>query len=109
MRQRMNITLTVNGDVTLRSNESVYDELDLLTGKLTQRIGEDGSVLAQEIVKTVELTCVNEHGERVSFKPIEGTMYIMTNGTPIKPTVTLEVPVEAITQNLMSFINIEEE
>ena len=38
--------LTVNEDVTLRSNGSVYDELDLLTGKLTQRIGEvvlDGS------------------------------------------------------------------
>ena len=30
--------LTVNEDVTLRSNGSVHDELDLLTGKLTQRI-----------------------------------------------------------------------
>ena len=103
------IKLTVNGDVALRSNESVYDELDLLTGKLTQRIDEDGSVLVQEVVKTVELTCINEHGESVSFKPIEGTMCVMTNGTPIKPTVTLEVPVEAITQILMSFIIIVEE
>ena len=38
--------LTVNEEVTLRSNGSVQDELDLLTGKLTQRIGKivlDGS------------------------------------------------------------------
>lgn len=48
-------TLTVNEDVTLRSNGSVCDELDLLTGKLTQRIDEDGEILTQEVVKTVDL------------------------------------------------------
>ena len=103
------IILTVNEDVTLRSNGSVYDELDLLTGKLTQRIDEDGSVLTHEVVKTVDLSCINEQGESVTFKPFEGTMHIMTNGTPIKPTATIEVPVEANTQNLMSFANIEED
>ena len=46
--------LTVNEEVTLRSNGNVRDELDMLTGKLTQRIDEDGSVLTQEVVKTVE-------------------------------------------------------
>ena len=38
--------LTCNEEVVLRSNGDVYDELNLLTGKLTQRIGEvivDGS------------------------------------------------------------------
>ena len=57
--------LTVNEDVTLRSNGSVYDELDLLTGKLTQRIDENGGVLSQEIVKTVELTILDQNGHNV--------------------------------------------
>ena len=47
--------LTVNEDVTLRSNGDICDELNLLTGQLTQRIGEDGVVLSQEVVKTVDL------------------------------------------------------
>ena len=96
--------LTVNEDVTLRSNGSVYDELDLLTGKLTQRIDEDGSVLTQEIVKTVDLSIQDQDGNTLrKIKPIEGTMHITTSGTPINPTASLEVPVEAITQNLNSF------
>ena len=99
------IVLTVNEDVTLRSNGNVRDELDMLTGKLTQRIDEDGSVLTQEIVKTVDLTVVNQDGEPLSkIKPLEGTMHISTDGTPLKPTAVLEVPVEAITQNIYSFI-----
>ena len=97
--------LTVNEDVTLRSNGSVYDELDLLTGKLTQRIDEDGSVLTQEVVKTVDLSITDESGNKINhFIPIEGTMRIQTDGKPVKPTVSLEIPVEAITQNLASFI-----
>ena len=67
-------------------------------------------VLEQEVDKTVELTVTDQDGKTQSMiKPIEGTMHLMTNGTPIKPTVTIEVPVEAITQNLMSFANIVEE
>lgn len=41
------------------------------------------------------------------IKPIEGTMHISVSGTPISPTALLEVPVEAITQNLESFIKEE--
>lgn len=48
--------LTVNEDVTLRSDGNICDELNLLTGQLTQRIGEDGVVLSQEVVKTVDLS-----------------------------------------------------
>ena len=61
--------------------------------------------LITESIKTVELTVVNQDGEPLSkIKPIEGTMHISTDGTPLKPTVTMEIPVEAITQNLNSFI-----
>ena len=97
--------LTVNEDVTLRSNRSVCDELDLLTGKLTQRIDEDGEVLPQEVVKTVELNIVDQNGNTLTtIKPIEGTMHLSTDGETIKPTFTGEIPVEAIKQNLASFI-----
>ena len=102
--------LKVNEDVTLRSNESVYDELDLLTGKLTQRIGENNEVLSQEVVKSVKLSITNQDGITLStIKPIEGTMHITPTGEPIAPTAVLEVPVEAITQNLASFIDLEME
>lgn len=65
--------------------------------------------LATESIKTVDLKITNQDGNQLSvIKPIEGTMYISTNGTPLKPTATLEIPVEAITQNLTSFIEMEE-
>ena len=100
--------LTVNEDVTLRSNGDICDELNLLNGQLTQRIGEDGVVLSQEVIKTVELSVVNQDGDTLSkIKPIEGTMHVEVSGTPINPTAVLEVPVEAITQNLNSFIKEE--
>lgn len=40
---------------------------------------------------------------------IEGTMNVTTNGQTIKPLMDISVPVEAITQNLASFINLETE
>ena len=97
--------LTVNEDVTLRSNGDICDELNLLTGQLTQRIGEDGVVLSQEVIKTVDLTIEDNDGNTLSkIKPIEGTMHLSTDGETIKPTFTGEIPVEAIVQNLASFI-----
>ena len=63
-----------------------------------------------ESVKTLDLTVTDQNGKAESnIRPFEGTMHIMTNGTPIKPTATIEVPVEAITQNLMSFAHMKEE
>ena len=96
--------------MTLRSNGSVYDELDLLTGKLTQRIDENGEVLSQEIIKTVDLNIQDQDGKTLSaIKPIEGTMFLSTSSDTINPLFSGEVPVEAITQNLASFIDLEME
>ena len=97
--------LTVNEDVTLRSNGDICDEVNLLTGQLTQRIGEDGVVLSQEVIKTVDLNVEDQDGNTLTIiKPIEGTMHLSTDGETIKPTFTGEIPVEAITQSLASFI-----
>ena len=103
------IILTVNEDVTLRGVGDVKDELNLLTGELTQRIGENNEVLAQEVVKTVDLRCINEQGESVKFRPIEGTMHVSTSSQTLPPLLDMSVPIEATSQNLMSFANIEEE
>ncbi len=65
-------------------------------------------ILNQSNIKTVDLTVVNQDGEILNkIKPIEGTMHISTDGTPLKPSISMEVPVEAITQNLASFIKEE--
>lgn len=61
--------------------------------------------LATESVKTVDLSVVDQDGnEREQIKPIEGTMHLSTSGETIKPLFSGEIPVEAITQNLASFI-----
>ena len=88
--------LTVNEDVTLRSNGSVYDELDLLTGKLTQRIDENGEVLSQEIVKTVDLTPLNN--------PYEGTNHYELTSNILCEAI-LEVPVVSTGKQTLEEIN----
>ena len=55
-------------------------------------------------IKTVDLTITNQDGEPCVLKPIEGKMCLSTDGETIKPTFTGEIPIEAITQNLASFI-----
>ena len=63
--------------------------------------------LATESVKTVDLTTVNEKGETTHFMPLEGTMSVQSSGEIIQPTFDMSVPVEATTQNLASFIDME--
>ena len=60
--------------------------------------------LKSESIKTVDLKVVNQNGENVSLKPIEGTMNLSTSSETINPLFSGEIPVEAITQNLSSFI-----
>lgn len=78
--------LTVNEDVTLRSNGDVCDELDLLTGKLTQRIDEDGEVLVQEVVKTVDLSILDQNENKVSsISSFNDTTHITASSETIPP------------------------
>ena len=60
-------------------------------------------------IKTVDLTCINEHGKSEALRPIEGTMHVSTSSQTLPPLLDMTVPVEATTQNLMSFANIVEE
>lgn len=89
--------LTVNEDVTLRSNGDICDELNLLTGQLTQRIGEDGVVLSQEVVKTVDLTIVDQDGKTINkLNSFNGTTHVSTDvaENSAYPMVSLEVASE---------------
>ena len=63
--------------------------------------------LETPVVKTVDLNNVNQDGVETTFRPFEGTMHIQTDGTPLKPLFSGEIPVEATTQNLASFVNLE--
>ena len=61
--------------------------------------------LVSESVKKVDLSVVNQDGNKLmKIRPIEGTMNISTSSDTIQPTFSGEIPVEAITQNLASFI-----
>lgn len=78
--------LTVNEDVTLRSNGNICDELNLLTGQLTQRIDEDGEVLSQEVVKTVDLSILDQNGNKVSsISSFNDTTHITASSETIPP------------------------
>ena len=67
-------------------------------------------VLATESIKTVDLTVTDHDGNTESFiRPIEGTMHVNTSSQTLPPLLDMSVPVEATTQNLMSFANIEVE
>ena len=79
-------TLTVNEDVTLRSNGDICDELNLLTGQLMQRIGEDGVVLSQEAVKTVDLSILDQNENKVSsISSFNDTTHITASSETIPP------------------------
>lgn len=52
--------LSSNEEIKLRSNGEIYDELDLLSGKLIQRIDENNEILEQEVVKTVSTTILDQ-------------------------------------------------
>ena len=87
--------LTVNEDVTLRSNGNICDELNLLTGQLTQRIDEDGEVLSQEVVKTVDLTILDQYGQNVKqLMTFNGGTHFNTKSLEGSPLPSISVSVE---------------
>ena len=97
------IGLDIDDNDTISANEKIKTYMDNLGEVRVQY------QLATESVKTVELTCVNEQGEKVNLMPIEGTMHVSTTSQTLPPLLDMRVPVEAITQNLNSFANMSEE
>ena len=61
--------------------------------------------LSEKSIKTVDLSVVDQDGKSLEkIKPLEGSMHLNTTGESIKPLFSGEIPVEAMTQNLASFI-----
>lgn len=83
--------LTVNEDVTLRSNGGVYDELNLLTGRLTQRINENNEVLAQTVVKTVDLSVVDQDGNDTKLSTFDDITHVTLSSEGLIPEAELKV------------------
>lgn len=87
------IMLTTPSDLQLRSAGETRDVLNVLTGQLIQRVGEDGNALAQETTRTINLTMVDQDGNTVStLKTFDGITYVMvTSNTDVLPTVKIGV------------------
>ena len=80
---KMNI-LESDEEIELRSNGDVCDELNLLTGELTQRIDENGEILAQEIIKTINL----EGKPSINW---QGDTYIHLENNTLYPQLDCEI------------------
>ena len=57
--------LSVNEELKLRSNGEIYDELDLLNGKMIQRVDENNEVLKQEIIKTISIIILDQNDNTI--------------------------------------------
>ena len=85
------ITVTCKEDVTLRSNGDVYDELNLLTGHLTQRIDENNEVLTQEVVKSIDLSVVDQDGNSTILSSFNDITHVTLSSEGLIPEAELEV------------------
>ena len=104
--------MNVNGNVCVWINKTKFEELNVDSVKkyLQQNPITVQYPLVTESVKTVDLLVQNQDGKTLSvIKPIEGTMHLSTSSDTFKPLFSGEIPVEAITQNLASFIDLEME
>ena len=79
-------SLTTPSDLVMRSNGDICDTLDLITGQFTQRIDENGEVLAQEIIKTVDLSILDQNENKVSsISSFNDTTHITASSETIPP------------------------
>ena len=100
--------LTVNEDVTLRSNGNVYDELDLITGQFTQRINENNETLAESIVKTVGLTILDQNGQTVKqLMSFNGGTHFTTKSIEGSPLPMVSVSVETDLEETLKVCSLE--
>ena len=95
-------------DIYMAILKSKADNLKNFKSYLSQNPITVQYQLATESIKTVDLSIIDESGNSVSkLKAMNGITHIETNGTPLTPTFSGEIPVEAITQNLYSFVEEE--
>ena len=100
--------LTVNEGVTLRSNGDVYDELNLLTARLTQRIDENNEVLSQEVIKTVDLNILDQNGQNVKqLMSFSGGTHINTGSLEGSPLPSVSVSVETDLEETLAVCSLE--
>ena len=101
---RTNI-LTVNEDVELCENGDVTDELNLLTGRLTQRIDENNEVLSQEVVKTVDISTVDQDGNNTKLKTFNDISHVTLSSEGLIPEAELKVATK--NEGVLNTMNLE--
>ena len=94
--------LKCNEEVTLRSNGDVYDELNLLTGRLTQRIDENNEVLAQAVVKTVDLSTLDQDGKKTKLSTFDDITHVTVSSEGLVPTGDIDIarPIQFVDYSL---------
>ena len=80
----------------------------MLTGQLTQRIDEDGEVLSQEVVKTVELTILDQNGQNVKqLMSFNGGTHFNTGSLEGTPLPSVSVGVETDLEETLKVCSLE--
>ena len=102
-----NIRMTQNKALYIRKKATVASTVSELRQFLASNPITVQYQLKTESVKTVDLSCINEDNVECDFIPIMNTMHYQTSSNTIPPLVDLTVCVEATTQNLASFVNLE--
>ena len=100
---------TTTNTITMMNNK-VYMHFPLGTTMEQAKSLMVGSKIQYAIkptIKTVDLNCINEDNAECDFIPIMDTLHYQTASNTIPPLVDLTVCVEATTQNLASFVNLE--
>ena len=100
---------TTTNTITMMNNK-IYMQFPLGTTMEQAKALMVGSKIQYAIkptIKTVDLRCINENNAECDFIPIMDTLHYQTSSNTIPPLVDLTVCVEATTQNLASFVDLE--
>lgn len=87
-------TLTCDGNVILRSNGDVYDELDLLTGNLTRRINANNEVLSEVVTETIDISMVDQDGNDTSLSSFKNITRVIIHSEGAIPEIDIMVAVQ---------------
>ena len=116
--------LTVNEEVELGSVGEVKDELNLLTGQLTQRTetrayqeGDESNSevltdmtntrykLPKEVIKTVDLTVFNQDNQPTKLGTFENLTYVSLESAGLIPEVEMEVATNLLEDTVFTLTN----
>ena len=98
-------TVTCNEEVELRGIGDIKDELNLLTGKLTRRINENGNILSQEITESIDISVVDQDGNDTKLSTFDDLTRVTVTSEGLIPEAMLEVATK--NEEVLSTLSLE--